>query len=93
MQQGHGDEEEQLSQQDLDNLHNPKYLKELLAKARSASMKAKLYLEYLGICHFNVAVHPDSIIQFSEGDVRALAGIEENHEQAAQVQHTTYLCN
>lgn len=93
MQQGNGDEEEQLSQQDLADLHNPKYLKELLAKARSASMKAKLYLEYLGNCHFNVAEHPDSIIQFSEGDVRALAGIEENHERATQVQHTTYLCN
>ena len=93
MQESHGDEEEQLSQQDLANLHNTKYLKELLAKARSASMKAKLYLEYLGNCHVNVAVHPDSIIQFSEGDVRALAGIEENHEQATRAQQTTYLCN
>ena len=51
-------------------------------------MEAKLYLEYLGNCHFNVAVQPDSIIQFSEGHVRALASIEENHEQATRVEHT-----
>lgn len=57
----------------------------MLAKVKSPSNKAKIYLEYLRNCHFNRDLEPTSIIHFSPDDVITLSGIEENPERATEV--------
>ena len=57
----------------------------MLAKVKSSSTKAKIYLEYLSNCHFNRDLEPTFIIHFSPDDVVTLSGIEENPERATEV--------
>ena len=79
------EEEEPLPELDMSKLNHPKYLKEMLAKVKTPSAKASIYLKYLSNCHFNTYRNPDSIILFTEGDVRKLAGIDEDPGGADQV--------
>lgn len=58
----------------------------MLARVKSPSAKAGVYLKYLSNCHFNRHQNPDSIIQFSQEDVIQLTTIEEEPERAEQVQ-------
>ena len=69
----------------MSRIKNPKYLKEILAQVQSHSVKAGVYLKYLGNCSFNTHQNPDTIIQFTEEDVANLVAIEENPERAKQV--------
>lgn len=69
----------------MTRIKNPKYLKEILAQAQSHSVKAGVYLKYLGNCSFNTHQNPDTIIEFTEGDVANLAAIEEDPERVKQV--------
>ena len=69
----------------MSRIKNPEYLKEILAQVQSHSLKAGVYLKYLGNCSFNTHQNPDTIIEFTEGDVKDLAAIEEDPERARQV--------
>ena len=57
----------------------------MLAKAKSPSNKAKIYLEYLRNCQFNRTLDPSSIIYFSQDDAMTLANIEENPGKTTEV--------
>ena len=76
------DDHEQLPEVDISRIKNPKYLKETSAQVQSHSLKAGVFLKYLGNCSFNTHQNPDTIIEFTEGDVRDLAAIEEDPERA-----------
>ena len=69
----------------MSKLKQPKYLKEMLAKVRTPSAKASIYLKYLSNCHFHTYQNPDTIILFTEDDVKKLAGIDEDSGGADQV--------
>lgn len=69
----------------MSRIRNPRYLKEILSQVQSHSVKAGVYLKYLGNCSFNTHQNPDTIIEFTEGDVANLAAIEEDPERAKQV--------
>lgn len=69
----------------MSRIRNPRYLKEILSQVQSHSVKAGVYLKYLGNCSFNTHQNPDTIMEFTEGDVANLAAIEEDPKRAKQV--------
>ena len=61
------------------------YLKQALASVVQSSTRADVYLRYLEKCDFNTTLAPNSILKFSEGDVRITVGIGQHSNGAEEV--------
>ncbi len=74
-------QQEEIPDLDASQIKNPRYLKEMLSRAKSPSAKAAVYLQYLSNCRINRHHNPDTIITFGPDDVTQLSRDPEGADQ------------